>query len=359
MGWLAGWPYRKSITLSRASGAVTDYQMKLLLGESSGATGEAVDCGGKCLSNFNDIRFTTSDGITQLPYWIESLSGSSPNQLATIWIKFNSIGTSATTFYMYYGNPIGSVYSNGVNSFQLFDDFLGSSLDTDKWSLVEDPTVTVSGGSVTVASGVGGHYVKSKTFTATAAQSAIRGKITVQDSSNHLTSAWGFGWYSYPSNTNYIIRSTYSSAAQTFAIYSNDGSGRVIGTATAEDYAQHTMDMLFGADNLVQLYRDGTQVSSNITTKIPTGDMFVSFGTHYTNVSYVFTIVIDWILVRQYLSTEPAWGSWGDEEVNLSCKLMINNSLKVGAPNYIKVNGIWKPISDGKIFVNGMWKELK
>ena len=27
---LAGWAYRKSITLSRASGAVTNYQMKLL-----------------------------------------------------------------------------------------------------------------------------------------------------------------------------------------------------------------------------------------------------------------------------------------------------------------------------------------
>ena len=32
MAWLTGWKYRKSITLSRASGAVTNDQMKLLLG---------------------------------------------------------------------------------------------------------------------------------------------------------------------------------------------------------------------------------------------------------------------------------------------------------------------------------------
>lgn len=37
MSWLTGWNYRKSITISRASGAVTNYQMKILVGESSGA----------------------------------------------------------------------------------------------------------------------------------------------------------------------------------------------------------------------------------------------------------------------------------------------------------------------------------
>ena len=103
MSWLSNWNYRKSITLSRASGVVTNYQMKLLVGESAGATGEDVDCNSHCQSGFNDIRFTTSDGITLLDYWVESITGISPNQLATIWIKFDSIGTDATTFYMYYG----------------------------------------------------------------------------------------------------------------------------------------------------------------------------------------------------------------------------------------------------------------
>jgi hypothetical protein len=74
---LTGWPYRKSITLSRASGAVTNYQMKLLVGESSGATGEDVDCGGLCATDFDDLRFTKSDGTTLLDYWIESISGMS------------------------------------------------------------------------------------------------------------------------------------------------------------------------------------------------------------------------------------------------------------------------------------------
>lgn len=102
--WLSGYSYRKSTTLSRASGVVTNYQMKLLVGESPGATGEDVDCNSHIQSGFHDLAFTTSDGVTTLNYWIESITGISPNQLATIWIKFDSIGVGATTFYMYYGS---------------------------------------------------------------------------------------------------------------------------------------------------------------------------------------------------------------------------------------------------------------
>ena len=81
---LAGWDYRKEFTATRESGAVTDYQVKILVGESSGATNEDVDCGGHVLSTFNDLRFTKADGTTLLPYWIESITGTTPNQLATV-----------------------------------------------------------------------------------------------------------------------------------------------------------------------------------------------------------------------------------------------------------------------------------
>ena len=103
MAWLTGWNYRKSITVSRASGAVSNYQMKLLVGESAGAIGEDVDCGGHCLSNFYDLRFTTTDGETLLNYHRDAVWGETPNQIAKITIKCDSIGTDATTFYMYYG----------------------------------------------------------------------------------------------------------------------------------------------------------------------------------------------------------------------------------------------------------------
>jgi len=124
MAWLTGWTYRKEVTLSRASGTVSDYQMKLLVGESAGATGEDVDCNSHCQTDFDDLRFTTSDGTTLLDYWIESITGATPNQLATVWIEFDSIGTGATTFYMYYGKADAISGSHGKQTFLLFDDFL-------------------------------------------------------------------------------------------------------------------------------------------------------------------------------------------------------------------------------------------
>jgi len=117
MAWLTGWSYRKTISLSHAGGALTDYQVKLLVGESSGATGEDIHCGGYGSATFNDLEFTTDDGTTLLPYWIEEITGTTPNQLATVWIKTDSIGTGATTFYMYYGNatnePINAPATHG------------------------------------------------------------------------------------------------------------------------------------------------------------------------------------------------------------------------------------------------------
>src|SRR3972149_6570257 len=112
MAWLTDWNYRKSVTLSRASGAVTNYQLKILIGESSGAAGADVHCEGHILASFDDLRFTTDDGQTLLDYWIESITGGAPNRLATVWVEFNSIGTGDTTFYMYYGKTAATPGSN-------------------------------------------------------------------------------------------------------------------------------------------------------------------------------------------------------------------------------------------------------
>lgn len=120
--WLSGWDHRRAVTLSRPSGAVTNYQMKVLVGESDGSVGEDVNCQGHSQPDFYDIRFTNSVD-TILDHWIESVSGTTPNQVATFWVEFDSIGTSDTTFYMYYGKPGSESASNGANTFIVFDDF--------------------------------------------------------------------------------------------------------------------------------------------------------------------------------------------------------------------------------------------
>ncbi len=145
MAWLTDWIYRKSIIIAHTDdGAQTNYQIKLLVGESSGATGEQVDCRSHVLSSFDDLRFTTSDGETLCSYWIESITGSTPNQLATVWVKVSvAAHPDDTTIYMYYGNSGASAASNGADTFIAFDDFEDAGSYRDNWNDTASPaTVT-------------------------------------------------------------------------------------------------------------------------------------------------------------------------------------------------------------------------
>lgn len=104
---------------------VTKDLMFQVLSSTSGATPLAIYCGNNCQDDFDDIRFTTSNGTTLLHYWIESyVSGN----YADIWVETDTIaqmtGTSEHThFYMYYGNGAATAISSGTNTFITFDDF--------------------------------------------------------------------------------------------------------------------------------------------------------------------------------------------------------------------------------------------
>lgn len=129
-GWLSGYAYRKKCSVNgTVSGNQTDYQMKLIVGESSGASGEDVDCASHCQSFPDDVRFTSADGTTEHDYWIEtgSISGTTPNRKATAWIEAASIpNPGPIDLYMYYGKTSDFGDSNGSTSFTFFDDFLSA-----------------------------------------------------------------------------------------------------------------------------------------------------------------------------------------------------------------------------------------
>lgn len=123
MAWLTGYTYRKKgSVVATVAGAQTYFQKKLLVGESSGASGEEVDCEGGCRAFPNDLRFTGADGETKHDYWVESITGTTPNRLATIWIKVATIPASGDVdFYMYYDKRLDSGESSGDDTFVLYD----------------------------------------------------------------------------------------------------------------------------------------------------------------------------------------------------------------------------------------------
>ena len=110
--------YSRKLTINGTSaGAQTNYQMKFTVYNSSGTdTLGNVYLGGSARSDFGDLRFTKSDGVTLLDYWIESYtSGVS----AVVWAEIDSIPASPGTadIYLYYGNPSATCASSGVATF--------------------------------------------------------------------------------------------------------------------------------------------------------------------------------------------------------------------------------------------------
>jgi prepilin-type N-terminal cleavage/methylation domain-containing protein len=79
----------------------------------------------KAKLNYDDIAFADSDKVTFLNYWKEADG--------KFWVKVPSIPPGKKTIYVYYGNLRATSRSNGDNTFDFFDDFSETSLDTTKW----------------------------------------------------------------------------------------------------------------------------------------------------------------------------------------------------------------------------------
>lgn len=304
MAWLPGWAYRKPVTLSRASGAVTNYQMKLLVGESAGAVGEDVDCNSHVLSTFNDLRFTKSDGTTLLDYWIESITGATPNRLATGWQEFDSIGTGATPFYMYYGKADAPAVSSGANTFIVFDDFeRGNNGDAvgGSWTVVTGSPI------ISTEQAFGG--TRSCKMPASADMNigqalsnniAIRYRIYKADAAtiNLTTSNGTKGMQVRAKDDEYV--DFYNGAAYTsVGLYLTHSIWQIL----------EIVDIVLGTslDIWVNDVKRADNGACNWSTNQATNVLRFNLGTDGI-------VYLENVIVRNYRTTEPAWGAWGAEE---------------------------------------------
>ena len=129
------WDYRIPVTITNSGSELTEFQVQVSLDASfpwSHANGDG-----------SDLRFTSSDGETELSYWIENWTASTS---ANVWVKVPSVAASpaTTTIYLYYGNSSVQSSSNGFSTFEFFDDFTGGTIDAARW--------TASGGTWSVVS---------------------------------------------------------------------------------------------------------------------------------------------------------------------------------------------------------------
>jgi len=283
--------YVRNITIDNSSNAssLTNYQVLITVDTAT------LISAGKMRSDCGDIRFY--DQANNLSYWIESGINTSSTK---IWVKVPSIPASSTkVIQMYYGNPNLTSASSGDDTFLLFDDFLGSSLNTNKWTLARiygtgNYSATVSNGYVEIF-GDTSTSVAITSKLGTSFPFAIEGswKENTGDNWHHFTQTAGGSdsdWVrvGYSGGTFYYQKRT-SGTNTTYQSFS-----RTAPTAWTRISIQVT-------SSSVKYFENGTQVNSTTTQdRYTSGTNYIMFSVYNSAKSDY-----DWIALRNFTPTEP------------------------------------------------------
>jgi len=333
MGWLSGWSYRKSHEIEGSTaGAQTDYQVRIIAHYGSGTdSGEDVYLNGNCRSDFGDIRFTDSDGVTELSYWMEEKVD---GDYAVFWVKVPSIPASpdAATIYIYYGNPSATTTSNGEATFLLFDDFEGDALDTNKWTALGTGSITVSGGVVTIDTTTrqSARIRSVQTFDRPLKLRArCRMNTTVQYAHSYLAilASSDFVWESANNvgDAYFInVNSNYYPQSQTLVkLDAGTELNLAIGSVKVNTTIFHVFQIQNYNGSLKQIMEYDT--SSEVLTATDTDYIsgHVVLGQRYTGAA-----IVDWVFVAKYVDPEPTHGAWGSEETpGVAHEVTVSESL--------------------------------
>lgn len=303
--WLIGWQYRKRFTFA-ADGDVGEvaFPIDLTVEHGSGSDGSSiVYCSSHCQTDFDDIRFTDSDGSTKLDYWLQEYTVSDD---ATFWVEVSLPAAGTDYGYIYYGRGSVSTTSNGTATFDFFDDFNDASFDTDLWS--EDwssGTLTESGGVLHLLGTGGSEGVLSDT---TYGFNHAVGMSVKLDEQNNNDVGWderaGGG---YDGNIEYATIS-HRSGSKVHRFQSDAGADT---NARAEDLSSDYFPIEIQWDaTRIQTYISGSSVDIE-STYIPTDEMGPCIYTYGTNND----VWADWVYVRPWAGiVEPYPYGWQSEE---------------------------------------------
>ena len=313
-GWLTGWGYRKSHELTGSvDGVQTDYQILLDIRYGSGGDADnTVWLDSKCKTDFGDIRFTQSDGVTELDYWIEIKVDSS---YASIWVEVDSIPISPNTvnIYIYYNNSEASTTSNGDDTFIIFDECENN----DDWSVdytVGTPswgTTTVDGYSVMkIETNAHNERLRLKYDTTTSTgRENRRSKLRIKHT-NWNSDSYSRIYATRLSNYDMIYYGTYNDIHR---IYSYIDPGAVYDTwNTGHPNGWYLFELWTNTDGKTTAYRDANHIGDATDDGDWAGGSFQFYWNQFnagTNRAY-----IDWFFQGKYCDPEPTHTAWGSEE---------------------------------------------
>lgn len=261
---------------------------------------------GHCRDDFGDIRFTSSDKVTLLDYWIEQYV---PGSYADFWVKITEdLSLIARTIYIYYGNSGAASIANGTNTFLFFDDFSEAAVDwTGRWQSTDHTVYSIIGGKLQfLTPAATGRLIQTKSsYSGFAAECLLR--QSVADKRSYFEFATAVGAY-----TGKEDAALYWDADQGRA-YINGGSSYF---AQVDDLASYfkckylcpssgNVKMIISLGGLVKVDREGVP---NAYTVYPAFLSWQAGGIGYA----------DDVFVRKYVNPEPTHGEWESEETTIS-----------------------------------------
>lgn len=327
--WLEDWAYRKSLTFTGSGSAGINYQMMIVVDYSSGSdSGNTVYLDGACQTDFSDIRFTEDDGDTLLDYWLESKTDSDN---AVFWIEVSDSLSSGESplVYIYYGKSEVSSLSNGYNTFLFYDNFDGESLNTTNWDEV------YSLGSLSFSDSI---------LTVTGGTSTNKEVIASDNTFSSYTSLRFYGEY----DGTYAVNAISSFGFQTIqngggSIYANyleqDGTNGYFKTGNEVTYSHESVSIGYNSFHIYEIQRittqtnfseDGSAIDDGVGSYDASVNRYIQVTTRAER-----TFKMDWVIIRNCISSEPSYNSWGEQEELPTSNIYIRWQNNIGGSFYM------------------------
>jgi hypothetical protein len=256
-----------------------------------------------------------SDGTTLLDFWVERVEGTSPNRTAKIWVKIpDNLGTNRD-IYCYYKNPNATNVSNGPNTFPFFEDFNsytnGDLNGQGGWSGdtrfdVQGTTVYEGAKAVQVSGGPANTFISIQKSLTTNLNS-VELRVYLRAAQTNLST----GYAGILNTAGALIGRGMTSSIATF---------QAQGQTSANDgtYVANTWYLAILQIRETDQYLRFKGGDASFTSWIPPANTgipgYVQLGSYSQNAIAYW----DLIIVRNFITNEPAFSSAGAEEALVS-----------------------------------------
>jgi uncharacterized repeat protein (TIGR01451 family) len=300
------WQYRRPVIITNSGSPMAYYQVLLKL-DNTNFDFEMAKIDG------SDIRFTHSDGITELSYWIESWNYA--EKLAYIWIRVPSVASGDTVIYFYYHNPYAISTSRGTTTFDGFENdwsqFADLHLNDDgimsegASNGIDSPFIWTSIGILpTVSSDIlslpDGAGIKSTT---PYLYNAAGMRVNFGSGTGHQ---WG-GFINGANGQRTMIGDLPSDAGNLYLINSrNGGENILLSRVNGADWhnAFHVYEVRWSPNMSEGDIDHGTSTAiSTQPLQVPNTYLPLTF---YSYLGSNANLLVDWVYLRQYRDPEPS-----------------------------------------------------